>query len=572
MNSIELFFLTLLALLPFFILPYFILGRGFQNKDIAFLTSLLMAVIAVVVWRVGPIQVIACYVKGLWIAYELCLIALCGFLYQQPLRQSRSSSIIRGFFSSIHPDKRVQAILVGCFLGGFTEYILGFGATGGLGTIILAGLGFPPTCAIVVAMMGSVPGAAFNSAGSPLLIGVTQGMQDPAFTDLLAAKGLDVASYVRLVTAEVGIIHGVVGVFMPLFIVMMMTRFYGPKRSFLDGLDIAPFAIFAGLAFAIPYALTAIFFGPEFPSLVGSVVGFAITAIVAKINSFVPFHKWEFEPEAKWPHQWAPTKPFKPEALAKMPAWLAWMPYFGLGFFILITRVPQLGIGPFLNSFSFEWHNIFGTSVSVVSHSFYMPCTVLVVIMVIANTIAFKLNSAQIRAFSLPALIPTASMVDKAPFATVTAFIFMYSSVNHSQMPGMAKTIADGLCALPGSNYWSPFFVTAMAALGTTAGTNNTFSNILLSQLAYNFEHNLNAPVGLMVALQVAGASVGTLVAMRYLTSTVTVCNMLTWEGPIMHKNVIPAILCVLLLGVAGVFIYHYVDLDAWLLPYVISG
>lgn len=530
-----------------------------------------MALVAVIVWRVSPTQVLACYVKGLWLAYELCLVGFCGFLYQQPIRQSRSSAVVRGFFSAIHPDKRVQGILAGFFLGGFTEYILGFGATGGLGTIILAGLGFPPTCAIVVAMMGSVPGAAFNSAGSTILYGVAQGMQDPAITDLLAARGFDLATYLRLVSAEVGIIHGVVGAFMPLLIVLMMTRFYGAKRSLADGLDIAPFAIFAGLAFAIPYALTAIFWGPEFPSLVGSVVGFAITAVVAKISSFIPFHKWDFEPEEKWPHQWAPTKPFKPEAPTQMPAWLAWMPYFGLGFLILVTRVPQLGIGAFLNSFSFEWHNIFGTSISVVSHPFYMPCTVLVVAMIIANTIAFKLDAGQIRAFSMPALIPSASMVHKAPFTTVVGFIFLHSSLNHADMPSMTKILSDGLCMIPGGNYWVPFFVPAIAALGTTAGTNNTFSNIVLSQLAFNFEHNIGAPSGLMVALQVAGASVGTLIAMRYLTSTVTVCNMLTWEGPIMHKNVIPAIVCVLLLGAVGVFIYHNIDIEAWLLPYILN-
>ncbi|MCK7515238.1 MAG: L-lactate permease, partial [Desulfobacterales bacterium] len=60
---------------------------------------------------------------------------------------------------------------------------------------------------------------------------------------------------------------------MPFIMVLMLTRFFGREKSWKDGLAVLPFAIFAGLAFTLPYALTGVFLGPEFPSLMGGLVG-----------------------------------------------------------------------------------------------------------------------------------------------------------------------------------------------------------------------------------------------------------------------------------------------------------
>ena len=45
---------------------------------------------------------------------------------------------------------------------------------------------------------------------------------------------------------------------------------------------------FAGLAFTIPYALTGIFLGAEFPSLIGALVGLPIVIFAAKKRFLVP--------------------------------------------------------------------------------------------------------------------------------------------------------------------------------------------------------------------------------------------------------------------------------------------
>jgi lactate permease len=86
--------------------------------------------------------------------------------------------------------------------------------------------------------------------------------------------------------------------------VIMLTRFFGENKSWSEGLAILPFAIFAGLAFTIPYALTGIFLGAEFPSLIGALLGLPIVVIAAKNGFLIPKTTWDFPPLDKWPSKW----------------------------------------------------------------------------------------------------------------------------------------------------------------------------------------------------------------------------------------------------------------------------
>ena len=54
--------------------------------------------------------------------------------------------------------------------------------------------------------------------------------------------------------------------------VALLTRFFGAKRNFREGLQVWPFALFAGVAFTLPYYLVARLLGPEF-YLFGSLSG-----------------------------------------------------------------------------------------------------------------------------------------------------------------------------------------------------------------------------------------------------------------------------------------------------------
>jgi lactate permease len=155
-------------------------------------------------------------------------------------------------------------------------------------------------------MVQSTP-VSFGAVGTPIIVGVTGGLRDDALDAQLAAAGSSWESYIQTITAEVAIIHGIVGTLIPLLMVMMMTRFFGEQRSWREGLSIAPFAIFAGLAFTIPYALTGVLLGPEFPSILGALVGMAIVVPAARAGFLVPDDAWQFPPSERWPAEWLGT-------------------------------------------------------------------------------------------------------------------------------------------------------------------------------------------------------------------------------------------------------------------------
>ncbi|NIR45778.1 MAG: L-lactate permease, partial [Gemmatimonadetes bacterium] len=92
----------------------------------------------------------------------------------------------------------------------------------------------------------------------------------PELSARLGTVGLSFEQYRQTITAYAACLHGIAGTLMPTLMVMMMTRFFGRNRSWTEGLSILPFALFGGLAFTVPYTLTGLLLGPEFPSLLGA--------------------------------------------------------------------------------------------------------------------------------------------------------------------------------------------------------------------------------------------------------------------------------------------------------------
>jgi hypothetical protein len=88
---------------------------------------------------------------------------------------------------------------------------------------------------------------------------------------------------------------------MPTLMVMMMTRFFGARRSWTEGLSVVPFTIFGGLSFTLPYVAAAYLLGPVFPSLLGSLVGLLIVTSTARRGFLIPKDRWDFSAAATWP-------------------------------------------------------------------------------------------------------------------------------------------------------------------------------------------------------------------------------------------------------------------------------
>jgi lactate permease len=196
--------------------------------------------------------------------------------------------------------------------------------------------------AVMIGMMIQSTPVTFGAVGTPILIGLNAGLDKATITERLVAVGSNWDAYLQAITSQAAITHAITGTLIPLFMVMMLTRFFGRNKSWTEGLSIIPFAIFGGLAFTVPYALTGIFLGAEFPSIIGALVGLAIVVPAARAGFLIPKDTWDFAPAKEWPVAWVGKLEINLDALSdKKPISLtmAWIPYLLVALILVISRV-----------------------------------------------------------------------------------------------------------------------------------------------------------------------------------------------------------------------------------------
>src|SRR5690606_1639644 len=156
-------------------------------------------------------------------------------------------------------------------------------------------IGFPAMAAVMVSLIIQSTPVSFGAVGTPMLVGVNTGLSNSEeVAAAIAPQTLD--QYIPVVGANVAMVHALIGFLIPLLMVGMLTRFFGAGRSFAEGFRAWKFALFAGVAFTLPYWLVARFLGPEFPSLVGGLIGLMIVIPAARAGLFMPSDHFEFPP------------------------------------------------------------------------------------------------------------------------------------------------------------------------------------------------------------------------------------------------------------------------------------
>ncbi|HEY8506196.1 MAG TPA: L-lactate permease, partial [Gemmataceae bacterium] len=305
--------LSLLAFLPIAVVAVFLVGLRWPASRAMPLSYLTAVALALWIWKVPGIQVAAASVKGLIIAATLLYIIFGAILLLNTLHESGALAAIRGGFTRVSPDRRVQVIIIAWLFGSFIEGSAGFGTPAAVAVPLMVGLGFPAMAAVVAGMIIQSTPVSFGALGTPILVGVGTGLGDsPEVAEFarslgyVAADGtVDRAGFLAMIGTRVALLHAVTGTLVPLIVVALMARFFGPNRSLAEGLRVWKFALFASVAMTVPYLLVAIFLGPEFPSIIGALVGLAVVVPAARAGLFRPRDGvWDFAPRDRWDMEW----------------------------------------------------------------------------------------------------------------------------------------------------------------------------------------------------------------------------------------------------------------------------
>jgi lactate permease len=542
---------ALLAFAPILLAAILLVGFRWSAKRAMPVVYLLTAALVLTVWRVSFLRVIASTIQGLFITFDILWIIFGAILLLNTLKHSGAVSAIRSGFTSVSGDRRVQVIIIAWLFGSFIEGSAGFGTPAAIAAPLMVALGFPAMAAVMLGMMIQSTAVTFGACGTPILIGVRGGLQNPELTTRLIEAGTNFESYLRLIAANSAIFHGITGTLIPLLMIMMMTRYFGREKSWSEGLSILPFAIFGGLAFTVPYTLTGVLLGPEFPSLLGALLGLAIVTIAAQKRFLLPKDSWDFAPENEWKAEWKGNIEFNMDNQTgkSMSTWLAWIPYVLVALFLVISRLPQLPVGNFLKTVVVKWTNVLGTGITPSSTPFYLPGTILILV-VIFTFFLHNMKAAEMRA----AFKESSKMLLGAGFVLIFTVpmvrIYMNSGINTIGLPSMPVAMAQWVAENVGK-IW-PLFAPSIGALGAFIAGSNTVSNLMFSLFQHSVADNLLISGAIVVALQAVGAAAGNMIAIHNVVAASATVGVLGQEGNTLRKTILPTLYYILVVGVLG--------------------
>jgi lactate permease len=527
-------------------------GLNWPARRVLPMAWLLTVVIAMALWGTGLRETMAFSVFGLLHALNLLVIIFGAILILNTLRQSGAMAAISGGFRGITADRRIQLVLIGWLFGAFIEGAAGFGTPAALAAPLLVGLGFPPLAAATVALVCNSTPVSFGAVGTPVFGAMSTlteslGENDPALFQSVLARCIAVP-------------HALVGVFVPLVAVLMLTRFYGPNRSLRDGLGAAPFALFTGVLFAVPYTLAAWWLGPEFPTLLGAMAALPVALIAARRGFLMPKTVWDFAPRDTWDPSWnAATESDEPERPAMSLA-LAWAPYGLIALLLAITRVKFLGISGVLQGWVIPIHGIFG--VEGLDFDFkpaYLPGFIPFILVALLTHWMHRMDRRQMATAWRVSFrqIGGAALALGAGVAMVQ--VMLKSGQNPAELPGMMTVLAEGVAAVSGRAYLiaSPL----VGVLGAFISGSHTVSNILFASFQFETALLLGLPAVWIVALQSVGGAVGNMICVNNVVAVCATVGISGVEGRIIRRNAWPCLLYALAAAlVVGLVIWAGLD------------
>ena len=542
--------------MPILLSGVLLVGFRISAKITMPIIYLITFIIAYYFWGMTFNRILASTLQGLIITISILWIIFGALMLLNTLKYSGAIKTIRQNFSNISNDRRVQVILIAWLLGCFIEGASGFGTPAAIAAPLMVAIGFPTLAAVIFGMMIQSTPVSFGAVGTPLIVGVQGGLDKTGITKNLVEMGSSWESFFNIIVAEVAIIHAICGTLMPLLLVIIMTRFFGTNKSWTEGLSIFKFCIFAALSFTIPYLLAGIFIGPEFPSIIGGLIGLTIVTIAANKKFLLPKDNWEFPLISEWPDNWKGSLNVQEKVKneKKISSVNAWSPYIFLAILLLLSRINN-DLKELLLSITLEFKNILNeTEINASFSGLYLPGGILLFICLI-TFVMHKMNLDKISS----SIKDSSKSLFSAGFVLIFTIplvrVMINSGVNSYDIVSMPIAMAEGIANFFGRIY--PFFAPTIGAIGAFIAGSNTVSNLMLSQFQFETAKILGLSGALMVALQSVGAAAGNMIAIHNVVAASATVGLINREGDVIRITIIPLLYYLFLSGTIGALVFY---------------
>ena len=495
-------------------------------------SAIILLLLASTIWGVQNDVIAASVLQGTHKALTIMYILFGAIALLNTLKHTGAVDRINEGFRNISPDMRVQAVIVGFLFGSLIEGAAGFGTPAAVAGPLLVALGFTPMAAAVMALIADSVSVSFGAVGTPVLVGLGNipDAANPGFFQ-------DIAK--RITTMDL-----LIGTLVPFILVYVLVFFFSKERKMAKAFDILPWTIFIGATYAITAFISAHLFGPEFVSIIASLVGIGVASYTAKKGFLQPKEIW----------QDALVDGFKVETKkSDMGLVAAWSPYLIVVGLLLLTRIVPAVKKFTVTNIDLSWKNIMGIEgISSAWQVLYSPATVLVLAALLAIlaqgksfscfTKASKESLGSVKGAAL-ALVPTLALVQ----------VFTNSGMNANELVGMPKYIADTMAAGLGGVWHNvaPF----LGILGAFITGSATVSTLTFSPIQYSVAQQMGLPTNIVLAQQVMGGAAGNMICVHNVVAATAVVGLVGKEGDVIRKTLGPCIVYGLLIGIMGMIL-----------------
>jgi lactate permease len=308
----------------------------------------------------------------------------------------------------------------------------------------------------------------------------------------------------------------------------------------------------------VPYFIIGLF-SYEFPSLIGGMIGFGITILLARLG--IGLEKREDE------------APAQSDAAVPAPGGVglvkALFPLWGTVLVLLVTRIPELGLKALLNSTEGGWHlalgslgslhlskslviavsDIFGTKSERVYQLFYVPALVPFGLVSLLTFLLYRMDFPRIKGvFS-----ETGRRIVNPLIALLGALVYVQLLMTGGDSAS-TKIIGESLANAIGGSW--QYFASYLGAVGSFFSGSNTVSNLTFGAIQYEIAGKLGLNPSTILAIQSVGGAMGNMVCINNIVAICSILGLSNAEGRILRLTAGPMILYGVIIGIVAAVVF----------------
>ena len=520
------------SILPIVLLIFLMVKKNPWPSYVALpFCTVLLYFTKLIYFKSDPHLVNATIIKGFIAAYTPILVIFGAIVLFKVMRNAGSLEVINQWLNTLTSNRVAQLMIVGWSFVFLIEGASGFGVPAALAAPVLVGLGYKPIkAAMFCLIMDSVP-VSFGTVGIPTWFGLGQ-------LGLSHQQLLEVGFKTALINSTAALV-------IPLIALFFIVSFKEIKRNIL-------FVYLSILGCVVPYLVIS-YFSYEFPTLIGGIIGFFISVILAKNGIGLSKQDSVIKYEGD-------IIPLRTLVKYSFPLW-------GCIVVLIITRIQQFGFYGLLTSsktwLSFQLgnlfdldisqsliltaHGIFNTNVYESLKLLFVPAIFPFLLFSILGIIILRMNRKLIKMTFYESIQQI-----KLPIITLMAALVFVDILMIDGDMACTKIIGNSLANLTG-DYWN-IFASFLGALGAFFSGSNTVSNLMFGGIQISIAQQLHLNQTAILALQSAGGAFGNMICINNIIAVCVVLGITKSEGYIIKRTCIPMFAYGLVAAVLAVF------------------